>query len=365
MSSRKAYVDIFKALAIILIVIGHTTSPLNPYLYLFHVPAFFFISGYTAKLDEELSLFFPKRILGLLIPFIIANIVFVLIILFLKIFSLGALFYPSSTVGLGSIKFFLINLISPTDLGGATWFLFVLFEVSMIAKIVTKANDHFKFKPWVILFFLTILLIATNTNYKNVHILPYEFDLALRGVFYYMMGYFISKRDIFRSYINPSYAVPLAILVIAFYGRFFYQPMNWPTREFSPNPIHNIFTSLCGIYLLYISSRILEKVRAVSAVLTYIGKRTLAIVIFHFLAFKVLYVILNYLNIVPISQLKELVPPAGNTYWFGLTVLSITICLIIDFLFSKFTYLNGLILGRWSSENRKKIINLFIEKGTP
>lgn len=41
------WVDIFKGIAITLMVAGHAGSPMNVYIYLFHMPAFIFISGYT------------------------------------------------------------------------------------------------------------------------------------------------------------------------------------------------------------------------------------------------------------------------------------------------------------------------------
>ena len=37
---------------VLLVVIGHTDSPVGGYIYLFHVAAFFFISGYTTNLSK-------------------------------------------------------------------------------------------------------------------------------------------------------------------------------------------------------------------------------------------------------------------------------------------------------------------------
>ena len=51
MSKRIDYMDILKALAIIAVVIGHCDSPhpLYNFIYLYHMPLFFFISGYFYK----------------------------------------------------------------------------------------------------------------------------------------------------------------------------------------------------------------------------------------------------------------------------------------------------------------------------
>lgn len=50
---RIEWVDIYKALGIILVVVGHATGAFNNYIYQFHMAAFFFISGYTTNFDRD------------------------------------------------------------------------------------------------------------------------------------------------------------------------------------------------------------------------------------------------------------------------------------------------------------------------
>ena len=51
MTHRKTYVDVLKGLCICLIIIGHCSIPSIGLrlIYLFHVPMFFFLSGYFFK----------------------------------------------------------------------------------------------------------------------------------------------------------------------------------------------------------------------------------------------------------------------------------------------------------------------------
>ena len=49
---RVDWVDIFKGIVIILMVIGHSTSPWVGWIYLFHMPAFIFSSGYTVNIKK-------------------------------------------------------------------------------------------------------------------------------------------------------------------------------------------------------------------------------------------------------------------------------------------------------------------------
>ena len=54
MKKRIGYIDMAKGLAIILVIIGHisfTPSMGKTILYLFHIPLFFFLSGFTFSID--------------------------------------------------------------------------------------------------------------------------------------------------------------------------------------------------------------------------------------------------------------------------------------------------------------------------
>lgn len=50
---RIQWIDIYKAICMILVVVGHATGQFNQYFYQFHVAAFFFISGYTSKIWKK------------------------------------------------------------------------------------------------------------------------------------------------------------------------------------------------------------------------------------------------------------------------------------------------------------------------
>ena len=55
MKKRIGYIDMAKGLAIILVIIGHisfTPSMGKTILYLFHIPLFFFLSGFTFSVDK-------------------------------------------------------------------------------------------------------------------------------------------------------------------------------------------------------------------------------------------------------------------------------------------------------------------------
>lgn len=81
--SHNKVIGIGKGLCIILMVIGHSGCPqlLRDWLYTFHMPFFFFVSGYLFS-DKSLNSFFPfvkKKMRGLWWPFLKWNVVFIIL----------------------------------------------------------------------------------------------------------------------------------------------------------------------------------------------------------------------------------------------------------------------------------------------
>ena len=69
---RDVSVDIAKGLGIILVVWGHTFNacPIRNWIFLFHMPLFFFVAGFFMKKEEEDAVFLYKKVRTLLIPFL-------------------------------------------------------------------------------------------------------------------------------------------------------------------------------------------------------------------------------------------------------------------------------------------------------
>lgn len=80
---RDTTLDIIKGILIILVVVGHSGAFYN-YIYLFHMAAFFIISGYCYKETYNQSLkslqeLLLKKIKRLYIPFVCINSLFLIL----------------------------------------------------------------------------------------------------------------------------------------------------------------------------------------------------------------------------------------------------------------------------------------------
>lgn len=74
--NRNETIDGLKGLGILLMVLGHCSIPYPLYrlIYLFHMPLFFFVSGYLFK-KREWQEFFTKRYHSLIIPLIVSLVI--------------------------------------------------------------------------------------------------------------------------------------------------------------------------------------------------------------------------------------------------------------------------------------------------
>ena len=75
---RDYSIDVARGIACLLVIIGHihsTPALLHTWVYSFHMPLFFAISGMVMKNEEPLSVFVKKRVNGLLLPYINLSII--------------------------------------------------------------------------------------------------------------------------------------------------------------------------------------------------------------------------------------------------------------------------------------------------
>ena len=69
-SETISWVEIAKGIGIVAVVIGHVPSaPMNHYIFLFHMPLFFLLSGYVFRSMDSLTLF-NRRLRSLMLPYL-------------------------------------------------------------------------------------------------------------------------------------------------------------------------------------------------------------------------------------------------------------------------------------------------------
>ena len=146
-SNRIHRFDNLKGLAIILVVIGHliylkNTKEINlirNFIYIIHLPVFFFVSGYFSKIEEGQPIKSFKR---LMIPFILFCIIYWLFQKYVLLGNPKTLFiYP----------------------GYGLWFLISLFFMKMLLPIMDKLRY-----PVLTSFIIAICIGFINCNFLGI-----------------------------------------------------------------------------------------------------------------------------------------------------------------------------------------------------
>lgn len=273
---RIQWIDVAKFLGIFSIYLGHLDAGLSfNFVFSYHVPLFFLISGCMENLNVEKNFikYFLIKVKKILIPFF----VFSLIAIVIKIIETNA----STTEVKNMLILLLKGNIRNTFFAGSLWFLSCLFVMEILFYIIKKV----KFKPLILLICLGLFVIS------NILIVPkpifsphfiYNIDSALYYIIYYAIGFILFPyiQKLFKLN-NIKYKIFFAVSGIfsflysacVFLGKDYLEIKQLDFITF--NNIYVIFEpvikALIIIWLMFIIAKILEN----NSILNKIGKETL------------------------------------------------------------------------------------------
>lgn len=314
---KEKWISIYKAILIILMVLGHTTTIFGKYIYTFHVAAFFLISGYLFKdKEEDFIVYLKRKMKTLLIPYIEA--VFLLTVIGMVLSKIGKVFYGAPI----TLDFFysFIRYLKVVDLAGATWFIPVLFFTEIGFKLLTDLLKNSSVKNKKIVRFIICLILAFwgYTYYRTNEFLGYFIEKVFLSIFIFALG---NSFKLIESKINKwMYHILFifSIAIIGIYSQNWWQFISWTTNSY-PNIVTFSALTCSGGYITYYLAKILSKLNL--KWLIYIGDHSLDILIYHFLGFKLLFGILHIFGFVSIEQTQSLVPLYDNTIYGLITTI--------------------------------------------
>lgn len=324
---RSKIIDIAKGIGIMLVVLGHLNTPLCPFVYQFHMPLFFFISGWLFKdtyLDAK-RVFCEKRAKSLLIPYVFFYVV-------------AFLFLPhdqASWKDIFSIKY-------AHNILGTFWFLRELLKSSLLILFfawLLRRICNWKIILPAILFFLVHLL-----NWLGVDGLSHTLYFA----FFFSVGIMVKSSSSGGISLKFQYVASLGcflvVLGLSQFCHLIVTATTWKTFALYAGG------SFAGIYLTFFVSRIVEKVGFVSDIFVVLGRYTMPIMIFHFSVFFAIDYVKGCLG------LHELLPVMDVfVKLFAGVLIPITIGIMWNYLKSRLVYpMSEKIFG--SSNVIKKII---------
>jgi len=226
---RINWIDWAKSIAIIMVVFGHipenTNNFLIRYICTFHMPLFFFISGYLSKRQTNLSNNIKKYWHSLIIPYFIYNIIFYPYWLARYILDheegmsiSNILAKPIAGVFLGQIETSYSCTVS-----GVTWFLIALF----IMRVVVDFCNSYKNNIIMIIFASIIaIIIYISSEYYNV-----MNNLLVKGLTrclpFYVLGHILNNAECYKGTKYSRHAATAIILYTTSIILFFLIPKDF------------------------------------------------------------------------------------------------------------------------------------------
>lgn len=187
---------------IILVVMGHSgftndviaykLRGLHKWIYSFHMPLFFFISGYLYSLTNKdftcinKQKFILKKFKRLLIPYLVLGCV-----VFLIKYAFSGLSSASRTFGIDSFLYMFIAPQSTNSTMGYLWYVITLFIVFLIACCLSTLRinlNSISTSILAVIFFWTISSLVPHTEILNLNNALWYFSFFCLGIIFHTAG---------------------------------------------------------------------------------------------------------------------------------------------------------------------------------
>ncbi len=301
---RKEWIDVLRGIAMILVVLGHQVQGETAFFVLtspIKMPLFFAISGYLFTIKDEKT-FFINLFKRVIIPW----------------FSLALIIYiPKLVIWNGDLLDYLLSLI----LGQKLWFMpcFVIAEI--IHYFIRKYCKS------------VILVCVCSVVLTIVGLLQYnpDFTQSITRAFsvqlFFMLGYLFRLHENFLTKIDVKYIVVFCIvyIVLAIWSLALFPTECIDVHNFREyNFFYCLTLIIIGIFILFVFA---SKFDIHNKYLSWIGKNTLVIYIWHGTLISLLMQILLLCNY------------EFHNIWLGAvikTIYALVVCCISAFLFNRF-----------------------------
>lgn len=284
--ARLDYLDRAKGFLIILMIAGHIWQHGYQYyfIYAFHMPAFFIISGYLLSLTRSYGRgyvsFAKKRIFSFLLPYLFMDFLGI----FHDIIRNGVLL---------NWKGYLFNIISLRTNDGDVWFLRTLLVIELLFPLFLLCIKNRKIIVSIAFLMWTVPLFVFSDNVYAVilfRILSYFLHFTI-GFFW---GKYFSRRKL--------WLLPLSLILVTLSAY-----INWSTAAL-PLPVSKLIQLIAswgGTYLIIQLSKI--GFGPISPVLEHFGKNSIIIYSTHHILYAAIGLLIGYADFKTISFMPGMI----------------------------------------------------------
>jgi len=315
-------VTIAKAVAIILMVLGHSGCPeeINHFLGIMRMPLFFLMSGYCFKTKylNDGTKYLHKRVTGVYVPcvkwglfFLFLHNFFCNIGLYNEEFGYNIAFsVPYSVERIVHNCATMLIMLEPNEqLVGGFWFLHDLFFGSVLfysASILIR-------KIHIVVLLLLLLTIAMS--YFNYELYHFFYPRTVLASCFIAIGYAYKESGLQVE--KSWYYIIATVLIIAFVSTKWYSNfMEFGWRDVVPY----VFLAVLGSLMIFGLGERMNAMREsrFKSFLIFVGGKTFNVLTWHFLSFKLVSLVIVLVYGLPWNQIAEfpVIEKYASTGWY-------------------------------------------------
>ena len=204
LNKRTGYLDTAKGIGILLVILGHIDVGMaTSWLYSFHLPLFYIVSGICFNYYGNFKGYFIKKSKRCLTPYVF----FGLLVVAVESFT-GYLYSTGFKVN--------ILMLIKQERYSTLWFLATLYIASLIFYLLIIICRNNSLLAFIISLVLSVIAVYIDQNY--IRALPWNIDTAFIVLAFISFGYLLKEKlhilDIIESLKNTKRAVLAVILMI-------------------------------------------------------------------------------------------------------------------------------------------------------
>ncbi len=302
-NKRKEFIDVAKGIGIILVVLGHLNSaeqPIRNFIYSFHMPLFFLLSGLFFNGDTDFPTLLKKSVKTLLVPYLIFVALDAVVYIFDNNFQVESIAFAFNSRALSAtgLRLRITNL--------PIWFLFALFYIRLLYYYVHRSKIV---EAIIIIIGFVLVAVAKYFWYppKCMYI------VAIPCFVFYSMGYRL-KNFVFSLGEKKTTVVGCMLTCLLFVALCVLSNINDCVNIYSykyGNVILFYINAFIGCGLTLYISLCISKIKGVSTVFAYYGRNSVVVMVFHY-----------YLCRIILPDLMSAIGMSGYLYTYPVQVLS-------------------------------------------
>lgn len=305
-STYSSAVSIAKGVCIILMVVGHSGCPdwLGRFIYLFHMPVFFFVSGYLFK-DKYLSetkSFVIRRIKTLWWPFVKWSLIFLVLHNCLTWCGIYKVAYSWADAGRKVLQIF--TMTGSEQLLGGFWFLKELLYASVLSCILLRIVGA-KHVATVTGGVLMLSMVQSLIPYK----IPTIGALTFLSSAIFLAGYAVKRYRVLEK--SPFWGSGVAMVLLMLVSTTYSSEMKDAVGGYTFLNFSLAVIGCCSVL------RLSELIQGrIASILDEVGRLSLYVLIFHFSAFKLVTLVRIWCYGMPYSCLSSFPVIDDESLWW-------------------------------------------------